>query len=123
MTDPGDGETLLGGGGGEQGSGTAEKDMGKLSTVQLVQKLAAKDNGAASTAGTAGMDILFLPVEYQGPTVHQLSAQGNAVPLRQFQQHFFSGLTQVPGYDQIEILRYPVQIFQMLFYSCISSRG
>ena len=41
MADAGDGQTLLGGGGGEQGAGSAEKDFLQLSALELIQKMTA----------------------------------------------------------------------------------
>ena len=58
MADPGDGQVLLGGGGGQKGNGAAEKDPLQFAAVEPVQKVAAEGDGAAAAAGTTGVGIL-----------------------------------------------------------------
>ena len=58
VADTRNGKPLLAGSGGEQCPGSTEKDSFQFPLIQLVQQVTAKGNGAASAAGTAGMNIL-----------------------------------------------------------------
>ena len=80
MADPGNGQSLLGGGGGEECAGAAEQNGFPFSGFQAVQKIAAEGDGTASAAGAPGVDILVFPVKNQGAAVLQPPAQAQAVP-------------------------------------------
>ena len=113
MTDSGNGQPLLGGSGGEQGAGTAEKDAFEFSDIQLIQKIAAEGNGAAAAAGSSCVDILGGVVENQRAAICQFSAQQQPMAPAHFQQEFLAQLSQVTGNDQVEIFRNPVQILHV----------
>ena len=78
MTHAGDWKALLSGGGGEKCAGTAEENALQFAFCQLAQQFSAQCDGAASTAGTAGMDILLRIVKYQGAAIRQLPADQDA---------------------------------------------
>ena len=65
MTDGWNGFSLLGGNGGKERTSTAKQDVFILPGFHFLKQISAKYNRAASTAGAAGMDILFLEVKYQ----------------------------------------------------------
>ena len=113
MTDSGDGQSLLGGSGGKQRPGAAEEDPFQLPAVQQIQKIPAQGNGAASAAGTAGVNVLGDLVENQGTAVCQLPTQGKSFPFAHFQQQILAQLAKIPGDDEIEVLRSPIQILHM----------
>lgn len=69
------------------------------------------------------MDVLLLPVEYQGAAVHQLAAQADAVFDRQLQQDVLAQLAQIAGDDGAEILRAAVEIFKMRPNGGVGRRG
>ncbi len=123
MADTGDGQTLLGGGGGEQCPGTAEQDPFQLPLIQLIQKISTEGDGAASTAGPSGMNVLNRIVEDKGSAINYSAAGVQFVSLAQFHQYLFADLSQIPCYDQIEILGRPAQVFHVRLYGLECSRG
>ena len=123
MADSGNGQTLLGGRGGQQRPCAAEQDPPQLSRVQPVQQISAQRDGAAAAAGAAGMHILGQIVEYQRAAIGDLAAKGQAVPAGKLQQRFLAQLPQVTGDDQIEILRASAQILKVGPDGGISRRG
>lgn len=123
MTNTGNGQSLLGGGRGEQRAGSAEQDFFQLSGVELFQKISAKSDGTAPAAGASGVHILGGIVENQGTAVRKFSAQRNAILPGKFQKHFLSQLPEVTGDDQIKILWLRIQILKMGFYGGVGSRG
>ena len=123
MTDTGNGQTLLGGGGGKQRSGAAEQDFLQLTGVQLPQKIAAQGNGAAAAARAAGVDILFNVVENQRPAVCQLSAEADPVPFGKLQKHFLTQLPQIAGNDQVKILGSGLHVVKMSFDGGVGGGG
>ena len=123
MTYAGNWKTLLGGSRGEQRSGTAEQDLLQFACLQLIKQVTAERDGAASAAGSAGMDILVQIVKDKGSAVCQFSAQIQMVSFSQFQQNVFSQLAQIACDDQIIIQRGPVQIIQMGSYGFKGSGG
>lgn len=123
MAYPRNGKTLLGGGGGEQRTGTAEEDTLQLSFVQLIQQIPTQSNGAAATAGTACMDILNGVVKYQCAAIRQPATKIQLVSFAQFQQDFLTDLSQIPCDDQVKILRLSAQIVHVGLYGLECSRG
>ena len=123
MADTGNGQALLTGSGGQKGAGAAKENALQLAVVQLIQQIAAECDGAASAAGSAGMDILVQIVKDKGSAVCQFSAQIQMVSFSQFQQNVFSQLAQIACDDQIIIQRGPVQIIQMGSYGFKGSGG
>lgn len=123
MTDPGYGKPLLGGGGGEQCARAAKQYFFQFSPVQLPQKVAAQGDGAASAAGAAGVDVLFVVVEDHRSAVRQLSAQRDAVPTGKLQKHFLAQLPKVAGDDEVKILRGGLHIVKMGFNGGIGGGG
>ena len=116
-------QPLLGGSGGEQGAGAAEKDPFQLPLLQLIQQIPAQGDGTAATAGATGMNILHGVVENQCSAIRQSSPQWQMIPFSQFQKHFFTDLPQIPGNDQIKILRFSVHVLHMGLYGLKCSRG
>ena len=53
MANTGNGQSLLGGGGGEQRPGAAEEDSLQLSGIEFIEQLTAQGDGAAAAAGAA----------------------------------------------------------------------
>lgn len=123
VADAGDGQTLLGGGGGEQRPGAAEENPLQLSLIESAQKVAAEGNGAASAAGTAGVDILYGIVENHRTAVGQLAAQVQLIAAGYFQKHFLAQLAQISGDDQIKVIGCPFHIFHMGFDGGKCRRG
>ena len=113
MANARNGQTLLGGSGGEQRTGTTKENTLQFSFIQFVQQLTAQCNGAAAAAGTAGMDILHCVIENQSSAVCQLAAQRKIVSFSKFQKQLLAQLSQITGDDQIEIRRCPLQILHM----------
>lgn len=113
MTHAGDGQTLLGGGGGQKCPGAAEQDPAQLTGVQLVQQITAEGHGAAAAAGATGVDILCGVVEHQCAAIRQLSAKAQSLPSGQLQQRLLAQLSQVACDDEVKVLGGPVQVFQM----------
>ena len=113
MTNPGNGKALLGGSGGEQGTGSAEQDGSQISLLKFVQKIAAERHSTASAAGTTGVHILIIPVKNQGTTVFQTPAEGQAILACKRKKHLFSPLAQITGDDQIVVLRLFIQVLQV----------
>ena len=62
MAHPGDGLALLGGGGGHQSPGGAEKDVPQLPALHAAEKVAAQHRGRAAAARAPGVDVLALAV-------------------------------------------------------------
>lgn len=85
MADPGNGKPLLRGGGGEQGTGSAEEDSLQFSIPKPIEKISAEGNGTAPAAGSSGVDILGCVVENHGAAIRKLAAQKQPIPLSQFQ--------------------------------------
>ena len=104
MADAGDGQALLGGGGGEEGPGAAEEELFQLPGGELPQQLRAQHDGTASAAGPARVDILLDGVEDQIPAVRQLSADGQSILPAQGQQRLHPDGPQIPGDDEIIIV-------------------
>ena len=80
MAYTGNGQSLLGGGRGQQRPGAAEQDPAQLSGVQPVQQISAERDGTAAAAGAAGMHILGQIVEYQCSAIRDLAAQIQTIP-------------------------------------------
>ena len=112
MTSAGNRQSLLRGCGGEEGAGAAEEDVLQLSPVELRQQLRTQHHGAAAAAGAAAVDILTA-VENQIAAVRQLAADAHTLFPEQMQQHFLSQGPQIPGDNQVKILRGGVKILQM----------
>ena len=64
MTNTGNGQSLLRGGRGEQGAGSAEQDLFQFFLPEFAQKFATKGDGAAAAAGTACMNVLVVIIKY-----------------------------------------------------------
>ena len=59
------------------------------------------------------MDILGGVVKHQGPAVRDFTTEINPLPFSQLQQQFLTQLPQIPGDNQVKILRGGVKILQM----------
>ena len=123
MANPGNGKSLLGGSGGEQGTGAAEQDPLQFPIPQTVQQITAEGDGTAAAAGSPCVYILGGVVEYQASAVRQLTAQRQMIPLSQFQENFLANLSQIPGDDQIKVLRLALEILHVGPYGVKCSRG
>ena len=69
------------------------------------------------------MDILVRRVENETPAVREFPADGDALLAEQMHQHIFSQISQIPGDDQIKILRTGMGIVKMRQYGVKCSRG
>ena len=123
MADPGDGKSLLGGGGGEQGTGAAEENLLQLAPAQLPQKVAAQGDGAAPAAGAACVDILYRVVKNQISAVGELPAEFQSVPLGKLHEKLLAQLPQIAGDDHIIILHRGAKILKMGADGCVGRRG
>ena len=79
MTDAGDALALLRCCRRHERAGCRKKDTLELPVLKLRQQIAGKNRGAASTAGAAGMHILFCPVVKQHPAIAQNRLKVKAV--------------------------------------------
>ena len=76
MTDTGNWQSLLGGGRGQQRTGTAEENPFQFPVPQLIQKVTAEGDGTAAAAGTAGVDILHGVVKDKSTAISEPSTEG-----------------------------------------------
>ena len=113
MTDPGDGQVLLGGGGGEECAGAAEEDLPELPALELVQQLRAQHHGAASAPGAACVDVLPNGIVDQISAVRQLSTDGDAILPAKPHQRLQPDGSQIPRDDEIIVLRRGFRILKM----------
>ena len=113
MTDSRNGELLLGGGGGEEGTRAAKEDLLELPRMELVQQLRAQHHGAAPASGASRMDILPDGVVDQIPAVRQLAPNGDPRLPAQPHQRLHPDGTQVSGDDEVVILRRGLRVLQM----------
>ena len=116
MAYAGYGQTLLGRGGGEQGTRAAEEDAFELSAPELVQQFTAEGDGAAPAARSSGMDILHCIVKDHAAAVCDLSSQGKIVPFSKLQEDVLAHLSQIPCDDQIKIIGGSAKILHMTLY-------
>ena len=123
MAYAGDGQTLLGGGGGQKGTGAAEKDPFQFAAVEPIQKVAAEGDGAAAAAGAAGVNILHGVVKNQRAAICQLATQTQPVQPGKLQKGFLTKLSQVAGDDEVKVIRRAMQIIQMGPDGGVSRRG
>ena len=114
MADAGDGQSLLGGSGGEQGACSAEQDFFQLPGLQLPKQAAAQGDGAAAAAGASGVDILAQVVKDQAAAVLQPPAERQPLFPGQLQKQLLAVLPQVPGDDAVVVFRLPAQVLQVL---------
>ena len=113
MADSGDGEILLGGGGGEQGPGAAEEDLLELSRGNLTKKFGTQHDGTASAPGAARVDILPDGVEDEIPTVRQLPADGDARLPAEGNQRLHPDGPKIPGDDEVVVFGRCVRVLEM----------
>lgn len=113
MTDAGDGFSLLRRGGRQERTGATEQEPVELALAELIQKISAQDDGAAPTAGPSGVDVLSLQIEDQHAAVGVpvLQVDSNLVEL--VQEDLLAHLAQVPGDNQVKILRRSSQIVKV----------
>ena len=114
MADAGDGQALLGRGGGQQGSRAAEENPAELFLPDFRQIVAAQGDGAAAAAGASGVDVLAQVVKDQAAAVLQPPANGQALLSGQLQEQLLAVLPQVPGDDAVVVFRLPAQVLQVL---------
>ena len=85
MADSRNALSLLGGKGREQSACSAEKNVFQFTFGHLLQKIAAKDHGAASAAGTTGVYILLLKIKDDRAAVIINTADTDTVSAKQIQ--------------------------------------
>ena len=88
--------SLLGGKGRKQGACTAEQNVFQLSLCHLAQQIAAEHHSAATAAGSAGMNILFLQIKNHGTAVIIYSADADTVFAKQFHEKFLTTRPRSP---------------------------
>ena len=114
MADAGDGQALLGRGGGQQGPRAAEEYPAEFFLLHFRQIVAAQGNGAAAAAGASGVDVLAQVVKDQAAAVLQPPAERQPLFPGQLQKQLLAVLPQVPGYDAVVVFRLPAQVLQVL---------
>ena len=88
-----------------QGTGGAEQQTLPASGLHLTQQIAGEDCGGTAAAGAAAVDILLFRVEDHHTAVIVVGTQVHAVPGEQVDQQFLAQNTQIPGDDQVVIVR------------------
>ena len=103
MGDAGNALPLLGGGGGHQSPGGAEKDVPQLPALHAAEKVAAQHRGRAAAARAPGVDVLALAVVEEQAAVLVDGAHVHMVVLQALVQQLGAHRTQIPGEDAVVV--------------------
>lgn len=102
MADAGDTLPLLGGSGGEKGSGAAEQNALPTAAGHSVEEHPGQHHGGTAAARAAAVDILPLQVVDQGAAVSQVF-QVHPVPVEPVGHNVPAKLAQIAGDDQVVV--------------------
>ena len=101
MADAGDGFSLKTGDGREQCTGGRKENPLPFFLPKFREKVAVENGGAAATAGSTGMHILFLKIVEQQTAVLIGVTHIDSIPGEQFFCNGVAQFSQISGEDQI----------------------
>lgn len=105
---------LLGRGGRHQRPGPDEQDAGQLLPLHFSEYMGTEHRGRTTAAGTSGVNVLFIAVVHEQTAVVVFVPEFVPFFLQQLAEQVAANGRQVPGEDQIVILRLGPRILKIV---------